>query len=201
MEKNEQLNGNEPTGNGKRKHKGHRLLSIVLAVMMTICCVFIIIFASPSKEEKAEVPSMPKELNPVVTRLYEVNPPREAYINTYKFKDDHEQVWELTLFEDETAKISSADGKETYEGKWDYDRYRGFPNVWFADSGAPTITFPAGSKKASWLCLCIINNFVYLTRNAMESGDTTKRLVLEGEKYVIPEGYVEPEVSPDEALD
>lgn len=169
------MNTRGMTPENRKKNKHGHVISITLAVVMAVACGLIIWAAGPNKDT-LDVPTVEKMTNDAVTRELSINPSKDDYIATYAFTDLNDKEWVLTLNADETAVFHSADGKQSVEGTWDYDQYRGFPNVLFPQELAPVVEFPDGAKTAHWLCLCIINDFVYWTKKGMESGDAGKRL-------------------------
>ena len=77
---------------------------------------------------------------------------KSACVGTYKFTDEINTTWTLKLNADETATISSNDGKSEAYGSWNYYSHSDLTVISFSDQ-VPLIWFPAGEERGSQLAI------------------------------------------------
>ena len=158
-------------------------VSVILFVVMILCLMIILMISinkGPGSPEKTEA-QQTNELKGLSEKGKHLGPSQmieEDFVGTYNFTDTQGGIWELLLADNGIATIRWQEAKGDmcleYEGEWDYNQQRGFPNIWFHDAERLLMWFPSGSKYAYWLC--IDDNFIYLTKNALEQQDPTMRL-------------------------
>ena len=158
-------------------------VSVILFVVMILCLMIILMISinkGPGSPEKTEA-QQTNELKGLSDKGKHLGPSQmieEDFVGTYNFTDTQGGIWELLLADNGIATIRWQEAKGDmcleYEGEWDYNQQRGFPNIWFHDAERLLMWFPSGYKYAYWLC--IDDNFIYLTKNALEQQDPTMRL-------------------------
>lgn len=161
-------------------------VSLAVFIMLSLL-MFIYMISSGNTALRVKGAQQMEELKGLMAQVQHGNTSQltEAdFVGIYDFTDIQGCVWELSLKADGTATIHSLnkEGEVSHEcqGEWDFNPQRGYPNIWFHENESLYVWFPSGSRRIHWLC--IEDNYIYLTKHALESQNPEMRLAVKKSK-------------------
>lgn len=96
-----------------------------------------------------------------------------SYVGTYKFTDESNKTWVLSLNSDKTAQIKSGD--ELHYGSWEDHEMINTMYIKFDYDDAPIVYFPLGGERGTMMAISK-DGFIYKDMDAKDAKNPRKRL-------------------------